>query len=149
MASQLHTLLYLSCLGVCICCTSDDDDESPATRRIANESGYSVTLEIVDSEAPDTLVFQIPDQDTLSLTGSCQYGEDQFCAIGWSGSANYVRMQFANQRELVDASPFNSTRNVGTDPSMTLAGYDVDRDGDMRIYTFTISEADFELAEPL
>ncbi len=137
-------------LLIAILLSCHDSDDIQVIRRIVNTTGYAVLIEIRNED----IVFEahINPRDSIDLRGTCGTGSRQgLCDAGWVNNADFGKIIFDGNLEwttsLVDPKPceekaINATLNG-------CYGYvrQEYREEGFVVYTYTITEADYENAE--
>ncbi|HAA12022.1 MAG TPA: hypothetical protein DCE41_10110 [Cytophagales bacterium] len=129
----------------------DRVQEIPSTLRIVNETIYDVQV-VVDGDP--VLTHAIPALDSINLPGLCYTLPEGYCDLGWSGSAASGSVTFDTLR--VQSFLFENTtdcadRNVTFDPFGSCYGYELslEADNESRVYTYRITQEDFDRAPPI
>ena len=143
-------LLTLATLLLMVSC--DEGGGWYAYRQLINETDYSVTLEVL-SEG-NWYQYEIAPQGELSMAGICLTGIDgRGCNLGWLGSADSSLVIFNDEMALkYRRRGYYSCeeRNIGVDPFTECHGYEpMELGGDTIQYTYRITEADYQSAQPI
>ena len=127
-------------------------------RVVANNSSVPVEI-IVYDEGGIINAFSISSGAEQIDTDFCETGAFPSCPLIWNRVRDSVRVVFDNEREVLFCSESQDcysgyeARNIMLMPFFSKEdmanGYVRTSDGDIQIYTYTITEEDYENAEPI
>ena len=147
---EVKTTLFLLFFMFFISC-KEDVQEHPTTRRIINETIFSIQINIFDDH--EEYQYKINAVDTLNISGSCFSGFENYCDIGWFNDNLSANIIFDNRKvlysePLIDANQFDKRVIQAVDPSRGY-GYVRSNVNGVKIYTYQITQEDYENAEPI
>lgn len=91
-------LLLIGSLLTLFSCEVEHIYETPAIRRIINETDYPVEIMVGGDIAGDTLIYRLTPQETLDIKGKCyESGIYEECELDWT-SLPYGSIIFNNER---------------------------------------------------
>ena len=127
-------------------------EEWNGVRQIINETNQNLQIEVLAGH--QWYQYEIAPQSELLLYGSCTSHMGRVdCYIGWLSSADSARILFNDERVLSYRSKEHyacEDRNIGVDPIWECHGYEpMEIGGDTIQYTYRITEADYQSAQPI
>lgn len=126
---------------------SEDLVENMAIRRIVNETEFPVRVEVF-SDTSNKFVYNIQSLDSIDITGICTSGVATYCDLGWITSLAFGEIHFNDMRVQSFGYPTEDRNEkfINADP---LGGYGYIRSDEngIRIYTYRITQEDYESAE--
>ncbi len=145
MIKALPLTLFLGC--VLFACT-EELVEHDSIRRIVNNTKYRVEIEVFGDD--DLYVYVIDPFDSLDVKGVCTSGVETYCELGWITSLDNATITFADERiQTFDGLPVDKNEKaINADPGAGY-GYKLTREEDTRIYTYRITEDDYDNAETM
>ena len=145
MMKKLLAALFSCCL--LFACT-EELVEHDSIRRIVNETKYGVEIEVFGDD--DQYTYVIDPFDSLDIEGVCTSGVETYCELGWITSLDNATITFDDERiQTFDGLPVDKTQKaINADPGAGY-GYTLTREGDTRIYTYRITEDDYDNAETI
>lgn len=139
--------MFLCC--VLFACT-EELVEHDSIRRIVNETQYEVEVDVFAEEDAERYTYIISPFDSLDINGACTSGVETYCELGWMDSYPYATITFGNERaQRFEGLPEDKGRKaINADP---LLGHGYDRKDveGVRIYTYRITEDDYDNAETI
>ena len=121
-------------------------------RRIVNETEHGLEVEVLAEGR--WYRFEVPAQSVLTLEGGCQVVRaDKECELGWPGRTDSASVIFDGDRFIPFGPPLYhlcEERNIASDPYFECHGYEaMEIGGDTIQYTYRITEADYQSAQPI
>ena len=125
------------------------EEDYKAKRRIINETSHSVNLEVFGGD--ERFEYELEASETMEIEGSCSCCVPENCDIGWWSSLEYGNIIFDDTLQLLYVGLPNSCQQkaINADPSGGCFGYALSQEDGWAIYTYTITQEDYESAEPI
>ena len=124
------------------------EEDYKAKRRIVNETSHSVNLEVFGDD--ERFEYELEASETVEIEGSCSCCVPENCDIGWR------RLPYANilfddslQISFVNIPSTCQQKAINADPSGGCFGYALSQEDGWAIYTYRITQEDYESAEPI
>lgn len=148
MKKILLILILFGIAGLFSC--SEDLTENPATRRIVNETEFAVRVEVFGDES-NKFIYNIPERDSIDIEGICTSGVETYCDLGWITSLAFGKIYFNDEKVQNFEGPSGDIdeKFINADPLGGGYGYVRSDEGGVQIYTYRITQEDYENAEPL
>ena len=142
---QMNKLPLLLILLTCLPSCTEQLVEHDAIRQFINETNYEVEIKVFGDD--EQYAYAILPLDTLNIEGVCTSGVEVYCDLGWVTTLNSATIVFGNERvQTFDGLPSDRTeKSINADPGLGY-GYTFERKGALRIYTYRITEDDYENA---
>ena len=96
---RILVIIVFFSLGGLICC-SEDLTENPAVRRIVNETEFALRIEVFGDES-NKLTYDVPELDSIDISGICTSGVESYCDLGWTTSLAFGEIYFSNEISVV------------------------------------------------
>ena len=140
------------CVSLILISCQESSNPGPAIKRIINETQFNI--EITGSNCGDTEIslYQLQALDTLDIQGNCYGPFEERCDLGWLGKGcEVVTINFDNARlQLFEGIPQDDLqRNINGDPGLGFYGYENTTLNGAEIYTYRITQEDYDNAEPI
>lgn len=142
----------MSCILLATCfvsCITDEIGKSTRIRIIKNISAHQV--EFIVSDENETS-YHIAAGDSVMIEGFCETGAGDLCLVGWEDNSSvHGKIVFDNERVIIyennscadHKNPFGSIREID------LCSYLIRINEGIPEYIYTITEEDYQNAEPL
>lgn len=137
-------------LGFPFLISCDKEIKTEAIRRIINETEYAIELRIFGDD--DEFTYSVDALDTLEIRGNCFCCVLEYCELGWTTGLANGEIIFDNQRiqRFTDLPNSCQIKSINADPYNGCYGYDRSSiDGGILIFTYKITEEDYQNAEVL
>ena len=139
-------ILFVFCLCTLLVSCVDKEDRHLAIRRIINETNFDVRVEVFGGE--EKFNYLIDAQDSINIEGFCNYGVVGYCFLGWRGDLPFGNIFFDEERVLSFESGDGSSNAINSNP-LGGNGYIKSKENGVGIYTYRITQEDYENAEPI
>ena len=143
---KMKKVLFLCLLGFAFSC-KETLTKHPSIRRIVNETGVDVRVEVFGDEA-NKFIYDIASLDSLDIEGFCTSGIETYCDLGWVTSLPFGNIFFDEERVLSFESGDGSSNAINSNP-LGGNGYIKSKENGVGIYTYRITQEDYENAEPI
>ena len=124
------------------------EEDYKAKRRIINETNHSVNLEVFGDD--ERFEYELEASETVEIEGSCTCCVSRICNIGWR-RLPYANIIFDDSLQLsyVGQPDDCNQKAINTDPYVECFGYLKTREDGWVVYTYRITQEDYESAEPI
>jgi len=138
---SLTLILFVSC--------SEDVSKHASIRRIINQTEHSIQIEVFGDN--EIFTYQVEGMDTLNITGYCTSGIETYCVLGWASDLAFANIIFDSERiQKFENLPDDPTKkSINADPTGSDYGYSRSEENGIRIYTYIVSQEDYDNAEPI
>ena len=125
----------------------DKGEDWRAKRRIINQTSHAVRLEVFGDDI--RFSYSIHPNDTLEIEGTCSCCVPRICHMDWS-ALEYGTIIFDGTLRLeYVGKPLNcDEKAINVDPDDQCHGYTREQEDGWQVYTYIITEDDYESAEP-
>ena len=146
MKTYLFLATFFSCFFFSSC---EEVYEHQAIRRLVNETQYPVKFRAYGDDVE--YKYQIDPYGSIDIQGECYTGLEKYCDLGWTSNMGSAEIIFDDKVILrYEGLPPNcKDRAINGDPTGTCFGYVRSDENGILVYTYTITEEDYESAEPI
>ena len=145
MKAYLFLATFFSCFFFSSC---EETYEHEAIRRLVNETQYSLDIRAYGDDVE--YKYQIDPYGSIDIPGECYTGFEKYCDLGWT--SHLLGEIIFDDKVILRYEDFPSNckdRFISGDPTSSCSGYVRSEKNGIRVYTYTITEEDYESAEPI